>query len=39
MHIKLYNHLMEDMIINNLEKTVDKEISILFDHLETKNPC
>lgn len=37
-YITPYNHLIEDTIINNLKKTINKEISILFNNLEIKKP-
>ncbi len=37
-HVKPYNRPTEDTIINNLEKTVDEEIPLPLDHLETKKP-
>lgn len=39
MHVKSYNCPIEDTIINNLVKTIDKEIPLLFDYLKTKKSC
>lgn len=36
MHIKSYNHHMEDTIIKDPEKTTDNKIAMLFYYSETK---
>ena len=37
-HVKPYNRLIEDTIINNPEKIADEKIFSPFDHPETEKP-
>ena len=39
MYIKLYNYIIKDTIINNLEKIIDEKILTLFNYLKTKKSC